>query len=131
MTSGPSGEAAVREKRDYLRVPFNCHSKIIIVDRCYACELIDISLRGVLLEIDPAEDIGLGSLCHIDIAFASCDIHLKFDAQLLHREEKHYGFKIESLDVDSLTHLRRLLELNYGDADEIDQELFHWLHEND
>ena len=121
----------MREKRDYLRVPFDCHSKISIVDRCYQCELLDISLRGVLLEINPDESIGLGSLCHIDIALASCDTHLQIDGKLLHQENNHYGFKIESIDLDSLTHLRRLLELNYGDADEIEQELFHWLHEHD
>lgn len=121
----------MKEKRDYHRVPFKCHSKINVVDQSYPCELLDISMRGVLLDVTPPQDIGLGSLCQIDIAFASCDIHLKFDAELVHREENHYGFRIESLDIDSLTHLRRLLELNYGDADEIDQELFHWLHEND
>jgi hypothetical protein len=121
----------VEDKRDYLRVPFNCQSKVTVVDRCYQSELIDISLRGVLLKIDPDESIGLGSLGEIDIAFASCDVHLQFDAKLVHREGNHYGFRIESLDLDSLTHLRRLLELNYGDAEEIDRELFHWLHEHE
>jgi hypothetical protein len=121
----------MEEKRDYHRVPFKCHSKISIVDRCYACELIDISLRGVLLEIDSEDKIGLGSLCQIDIAFASCDIHLQFDGKLVHQEKNHYGFRIESLEVDSLTHLRRLLELNYGDADEIEREFFHWLRADD
>ena len=117
----------MEEKRDYHRVPFKCKSQITVVDRCYECELIDISLRGVLLEIDHENTIGLGSLCHIDIAFASCDIHLQFDAKLVHQEDNHYGFRIESLEIDSLAHLRRLLELNLGDADEIDQEFFHWL----
>ncbi len=121
----------MEEKRDYHRVPFKCHSQVTVVDRCYTCELIDISLRGVLLEIAPDDTIGLGSLCQIDIAFASCDIHLQFDAKLVHKEESHYGFRIESLEIDSLTHLRRLLELNYGDADEIDREFFHWLRNND
>ena len=73
----------MEEKRDYHRVPFKCNSQITVVDRCYECELIDISLRGVLLEIDHENTIGLGSLCHIDIAFASCDIHLQFDAKLV------------------------------------------------
>lgn len=119
------------EKRDYHRVPFKCDSQISIVGENYPCELIDISLRGVLLQLPEPRDIGLGSLCQIDIAFASCDIHLQFDAELVHREDDHYGFRIETLDVDSLSHLRRLLELNYGDADVIDREFFHWLRRND
>ena len=71
------------------------------------------------------------ALVGIDLSLASCDIHLQFDAELVHREGDHYGFRIDSLDVDSLTHLRRLLELNCGDADTIDREFFHWLHEHD
>lgn len=121
----------MKEKRDYHRVPFKCHSQLNIVDQNYPCELLDISLRGVLLELSPAQDIGLGSLCQIDIALASCDIHLKIDAELVHREDNHYGFRIEALDLDSLTHLRRLLELNFGDADEINREFFHWLHKDE
>ena len=121
----------MEDKRHYHRVPFKCHSQVTVVDRCYPCELLDISLRGVLLELDPAEPIGLGSLCNIDIALASCDIHLQFDAKLVHREESHYGFTIESLDLESMAHLRRLLELNYGDADAINQEFFHWLHKDE
>ena len=121
----------MEEKRDYHRVPFKCHSQITVVDRCYACELIDISLRGILIEIEPENTIGLGSLCQIDIALANCDIHLQIDAKLVHREDNHYGFRIEALDIDSLTHLRRLLELNFGDADEINREFFHWLHKDE
>ncbi len=121
----------MEDKRDYLRVPFNCHSQINVVDQSFTSELLDISLRGVLLEVTPPQEIGLGSLCEIDIAFASCNTHLLLDAKLVHREGNHYGFRIESLDLDSLTHLRRLLELNYGDSDEIDREFFHWLHVNE
>lgn len=121
----------MEEKRDYQRVPFKCDSQVNIVDQNYPSELLDISLRGVLLEIDTAPEIGLGSLCQLDIAFASCDVHLQFDATLVHREKNHYGFRIESLDLDSLTHLRRLLELNFGDADEINREFFHWLHNDE
>lgn len=118
----------MEDKRDYLRVPFHCVSQINVVDQSYPSELLDISLRGVLLEVNPPPEIGLGSLCGIDISFASCNTHLQLDAKLVHREGNHYGFLIESLDLDSLTHLRRLLELNYGDSEKIDREFFHWLH---
>ena len=121
----------MEEKRDYQRVPFKCHSQVNIVDQSYPSELLDISLRGVLLELTPPQNIGLGSQCQLDIAFASCDVHLQINATLVHREENHYGFRIESLDLDSLTHLRRLLELNFGDADEINREFFHWLHKDE
>ncbi|MBE0501893.1 MAG: PilZ domain-containing protein [Desulfuromonadales bacterium] len=121
----------MEEKRDYLRIPFKCHSQINVANQSYPCTLLDISLRGLLLAVTEPTVIELGTLCQIDIAFVTGGIHLQFDAKLVHRVQDHYGFKIEALDIDSLAHLRRLLELNYGDADEIDQELFYWLRHND
>ena len=40
-----------------------------------------------------------------------------------HREGRRAGLACQSIDVDSVTHLRRLVELNAGDPDLLQREL--------
>ena len=42
---------------------------------------------------------------------------------LRHYEERQLGFECQTLDLDSATHLRRLVELNLGDEAELHREL--------
>jgi hypothetical protein len=42
---------------------------------------------------------------------------------IVHLEGAHVGIKCLDIDVGNLTRLRRLIELNTGDADLVDREL--------
>jgi hypothetical protein len=43
--------------------------------------------------------------------------------KVMHVEGRHVGLRCESIDLDSITHLRRLVELNSGDPGLLDREL--------
>jgi hypothetical protein len=43
--------------------------------------------------------------------------------ELVHKEKGRLGFKCKHIDIDSITHLRRLVELNLGNADMLEREL--------
>jgi len=115
------------EQRHFLRVPFHSHSVVRCLHQGHDAELLDISLRGALFRITSAPDIPLNTLCDLTIDFSGSDIRLQFTAELVHHEVSTYGFRLGTTDLDSFTHLRRLLELNTGDPAEIDRELFEWL----
>lgn len=115
------------EHRKFQRVPFQCQSQIKCGDRTYAGELLDISMKGALLLVRDLADWEMGHTCFLDIKLEGGDIHLQFEARLAHREESHYGFIFLSEDLETFTHLRRLLELNVGDPEIIDQELADWM----
>ena len=40
----------------------------------------------------------------------------------MHVEGHHVGLRCESIDLDSITHLRRLVEMNSGDSTILDRE---------
>ncbi len=54
-------------------------------------------------------------------------IRLKFNAELIHQHDHFYGFIFIEEDDQTMAHLRRLLELNFGDGNLADQEFVHWL----
>ena len=117
----------MEDKRKFHRVPFQCQSQIKCGDRTYAAELLDISMKGALMLVRDFPQWEMGHICHLDIKLVGSDIHLQFEAELAHHEDSHYGFIFLSEEIDTFTHLRRLLELNLGDSQIIDHELSDWM----
>ncbi len=116
------------DARRYQRVPFQAETVVKTSANSWNCNLLNIALRGALLGNKDLE-LELGTLCQITITLPASDIVMAFDAELTHREEDHFGFKFVHVDLQSLTHLRKLIELNTGDADSVRDELMSWLEE--
>ncbi len=115
------------EKRYFSRKSFKAHSQIEFNDEVYDGELLDLSLRGALINFKDQIPMKMNNSCTIMIHLHSTDIKLIFDAELVHIHENNLGFKFVSEDVGSMTHLRNLLSLNIGDYDKITDELEFWL----
>ncbi len=49
------------------------------------------------------------------------------DVTLAHTEEDHIGFHCEHIDLDSVTSLKRLVELNLGDEELLEREILNML----
>jgi len=47
--------------------------------------------------------------------------------ELKHVEGDHLGFKCQYIDLDSVTHLKRLVELNLGDPEMLEREFAHMI----
>jgi len=119
----------VDEKRYFSRINFKAHSQIEFNDKVYEGELLDLSLRGALLNFKEQIPIKMNDSGTLIIHLHSSDIKLIFDAELVHIHENNLGFKFISEDIGTMTHLRNLLSLNIGDYDKITDELDFWLKE--
>lgn len=115
------------DKRKFHRVPFQCECLIGCGDQSWTGVLRDISLRGALFQLSPKSSLKLGTICYVDIALSDGDVLLQFESELVHRKGDDYGFLFLSENLDTLTHLRRLLELNLGGDDITRHEIEAWL----
>ncbi len=115
------------EKRYFSRISFKAHSQIEFNDEVYEGGLLDLSLRGALINFKDQIPMKMNNSCTIMIHLHSTDIKLLFEAELVHIHENNLGFKFVSEDIGSMTHLRNLLSLNIGDYDKITNELEFWL----
>nr|WP_320116151.1 PilZ domain-containing protein [uncultured Desulfuromonas sp.] len=114
----------MNEKRHYARVNFVEQANLNYADSSQDVTLNDISLKGALIELaHPIDNTLIGSPCHLSLRLADSSIVLDFDAQVAHSQQKNIGVTFTAMDSDSITHLRRLLELNTGNPEEIDREL--------
>ncbi|MCK4536949.1 MAG: PilZ domain-containing protein [Desulfuromonadales bacterium] len=116
-------------ERRFQRVPFQAEMRVFANNSSWDCSLLNIALKGALLECRNPLPIELNTACVIKMSLPGSGIELDFRAELVHREEAQYGFKFLSVDLTTLTHLRKLIELNTGDADCVRDELMAWLEE--
>ncbi|MFQ5487637.1 MAG: PilZ domain-containing protein [Gammaproteobacteria bacterium] len=113
-----------QEKRRFSRIPFHTHTLIVGPERSWESHLIDISLKGALVE-KPEDWRGThGDRFILEIELGNnADVIISMDVQAVHIEEGQIGCECLDIDVDSISHLKRLLELNLGNADLLEREL--------
>lgn len=80
----------------------------------------DLSLKG--LSCLPVEGVEEGMECGVRISLAD-DINIQAAGTIVRVDEVGVAVDFTSIEEESFFHLRRLVELNYGDGDKIDEEL--------
>jgi hypothetical protein len=113
--------------RRFRRIPFEAEVTLNIGHHVFSGELLDVAMRGAMVGTSDSLPLDLGATCTLCIALPGSPISLEFKVELVHYEEHHYGFKFISEDLDTLTHLRKLIELNTGDVETTRSELSAWL----
>lgn len=83
----------------------------------------DLSLKGALLRLPRACAVAVGDPCLLNISLAQMEVGIAMAGEVAHVEGEHVGLLCRSIDIESITHLRRLLEINLGDAALLEREL--------
>ena len=109
--------------RKFQRVLFDADTRIEGASGNVSASLIDISLNGALIHI-PEEWCGaIGDDLTISVQLDQEESIIRMQTRVAHIESDHIGLPCEHIDMDSITHLRRLVELNLGDAELLEREL--------
>jgi len=113
--------------RHFRRIPFEAEVTLKADEETCTGQLFDVSLKGAMVGTETPLPFNLGAQCSLCIVLPGTPISLNFQAELVHQEELCYGFKFISENLETLTHLRKLIELNTGDAEATRSELGPWL----
>ena len=116
------------DRRHFWRAHFQSSVKLQAGSVTHQCQLEDISLKGVLLEMPAGVSFAAGKQCQVLLELSS-GIAINMSATIVHVDSRHVGLRCDSIDLDSITHLRRLVELNAGDAKVFERDLATLLHD--
>jgi len=111
------------EKRLFQRIRFAVSTEVEINGIRYETRLVDISLKGALLEFSHDDVLDKGLPCHLIVHLDMSDVTLSFTGVVAHSHDNLTGIKFITIDIDTMMHLRSLLELNSGDPDLVRSEL--------
>jgi len=110
------------ERRRFTRIPFDAECELHSDKGSAVVQLVDISLRGALVESNHPLPVGMHDHVKLHLYLAN-DILIEIPAMLTHAQPPQYGFTAGEMEIDSITHLRRLVELNLGDEALLEREL--------
>jgi len=115
----------MNERRLYSRVAFLAEGRLFLPDGEYPVQILDLSLKGALVHPLQALFVPIGSNCTLKLRLGDAGATIRMEATLVHRAGERYGLACREIDVDSVTHLRRLIALNLGDESLAERELSH------
>lgn len=114
-----------QERRQFSRIPFDAvaHIRTQQGDIHLDCPVMDISLKGVLIERPDTLQLSLGDNVQLNLLLDNGEAVIQMSAIVAHIDDISIGLACEQIDLDSITHLKRLVELNLGDHGLLHREL--------
>jgi hypothetical protein len=113
----------LKEQRQFTRIPFDATVQLSVGNNSWDADLVDISLKGALITKPDTFDNKSNESGALTLHLPDCDIELHLNVTLIHIEEETIGMRCDYIDVDSMTHLRRIIEFNTGQPDLLYREL--------
>lgn len=107
MADGP-------ERRRFSRIPFQSSVELHVRNGVAPARLVDVSLKGALIEVGDGFDAERGEPCALALRLGGGDAVVRMDGAVAHREGARVGIRWHAIDLESIAHLRRLVELNLG-----------------
>lgn len=111
------------DRRHSSRITFASPARLILADRQLAVQVLDLSLKGALVGLPEDADIVAGATAVLHVHLDQTGQEICMEGTIAHVEGRQAGLVCHSIDIDSVTHLRRLVELNLGNADLLQREL--------
>ena len=114
--------ASNHERRHFWRASFHSPVRVNTHGGLHYAQLADISLKGALLELTPTWSAAMDEKCQLRLDLAP-GATITMLGTVVHIDSQHIGLRCDSIDLDSITHLRRLVELNSGDPSMLEREI--------
>ncbi|MDD5580798.1 MAG: PilZ domain-containing protein [Methylobacter sp.] len=110
------------DNRHYHRILYKAEATLSCEDKIWPCKITDMSLKGCLLCFDSpwVEDLEKLYILTLNL---SDQVQITMSLTVSHVVGNNAGFKCEHIDMDSITELRRLVELNLGDSELLQRDL--------
>ncbi|MFQ5561176.1 MAG: PilZ domain-containing protein [Nitrospinota bacterium] len=114
-----------QERRNFSRIDFDTPARLFLDKHRYDCILVDISLKGALLSFEEMPDFKEEEILDLEVDLSSGEqgVTIKMNVSLAHVRELRAGFYCKNIDIESISHLRRLMELNLGDIELVNREI--------
>lgn len=109
-------------RRRFKRIAFDARTELRQGEYIWPVKLIDLSLKGLLIE-RPEPWLGDREKDFFVDIHLSDDVDIEMDVRLTHEENGQLGFVCRHIGLESIERLRRLVEFNLGNPQELEREL--------
>lgn len=109
-----------QERRKRSRVPLHFDVSVLFQGELIQLQTLNISLTGILCTSNKLfqKDVP----CKVIIRL-SADFQISIDSKILRVGTDETAISFTSMDEESFSHLKKLMQYNIGNADRVDEEL--------
>lgn len=111
------------DQRRFARIPFDAMARLSNGAGVWHSQVIDISLKGLLVRRPDNWIAEIGEPFVLELILDNHDICIRMEVSVARLDETQVGLRCERTDLDGITHLRRLIELNLSDPALLEREL--------
>jgi len=110
------------DRRRFWRAAFHAPASLGSEGAGWQVEVFDLSLKGALLDTQLPDQVSAGQEAELTLPLSE-EVSITMRGRIAHVAGRRIGLACEHIDLDSMTHLRRLVELTLGDPAELEREL--------
>ena len=112
-------------RRHFTRINFETEYRLSGPDgkQQWSGHVVDLSLHGVLIKQPDDFHCVPGDTLQLELILNADDVSIQMEVLVAHLHDDLAGFECQHIDVESMTHLRRILELNLGDPERVEREI--------
>ena len=112
-----------QDRRHFNRVGFEADASLVIQGNQVSCQVVDLSLHGALVKMPEGNPLDQTQAYELQIPLSNDKEQvITVSLKLTHQEGPNLGLECQHIDLDSITHLRRLVELNLGDSQLLERD---------
>ncbi|HAS6388134.1 TPA: PilZ domain-containing protein [Vibrio vulnificus] len=113
------------ERRRFSRIMYQVPAVVKQGQYVLHTTIQDLSLHGLLLRTDSMHTLRNNDTVLVDFTLSDSDIDISLEADVVGFDQQTIRLKITHIDIDSISHLKRLVELNVGDDALLHREIEH------
>jgi hypothetical protein len=110
-------------RRQFTRIPFQTQAALFLANGEHPVDVVDLSLKGALIRPQGDLYVTIGSNGILKIHLEGAVAAIRMEVAVVHHRGSCFGLACREIDLDSITHLRRLVALNLGDEALLEREL--------
>ena len=114
------------ERRKFSRINFQCHCSLIfdqeIATHDFDASLVDISLNGALVAVTALSPDVNQQQVQVSLMLQGSDVQLLLNGTVSHQQDQLLGIHFTKINLETMSHLKRLIELNLGNHEEMHRE---------
>lgn len=107
-------ERYMKDKRHFQRILFDHQATLSNHCQEWTTNVIDLSLRGLSCTKPQNATFKINQLLTLSISLSS-EQAISMEAIIVHNEEHSLGMRCTRIDINSISELRRLVQLNLAD----------------
>ncbi len=111
------------ERRKFSRISFEAPASITQGITQAQGVVNDLSLHGLLVTTAAAEQLSLEEAISVNVPLDNNEVTLSLQGEIVANVNNELHIRILKIDVDSISHLRRLVELNIADEALLNRDL--------